>query len=149
MKTPAFFALVLLAACTPRTYAVWTPAHPLHATLTACADIDAWVSKSGKEGLMVTMFLRGLGEQACTVEVKGARFQTLGVMHEAARLPPSVELREGADVYLFVAFPFDDNTAWNEGAREGAVELDLADRKLSFSLVQTEREPSGPCEYVR
>jgi hypothetical protein len=97
-----------------------------------CAEVDAWVSKSGKEGFGVTMILDSLSEP-CSFQLRRARFLADGVKHDASTLPPPVTLVGRARTY--VPFEFDNEALWNDGVRDGKLELVLAADGAAEELV--------------
>ena len=96
------------------------------ATLTlGCSELRAWVAKTGKEGMGLTV--RASGEPGCTVTIQAARFQVGGVDHPCAALPPPFVLTGTQPLHGFLAFPFDGEHAWNHGQREGTLWLRLVE----------------------
>jgi hypothetical protein len=87
-----------------------------------CAALEAWVSKSGKEGVGVTVAL-STAAQDCDVTWKSARFH-LSQSVVAAPLPPAAHLSTAPE-YQYLAFAFDNETAWNRGDNAATLHLDL------------------------
>ncbi len=89
-----------------------------------CASLELWVSKSGKEGMAVSIAGGG-----CPAQVT-ARF----------RLEHQPVGEQTADVTspdpAYLPFPFDNERAWNEGRVDGTLELTVrtADAQETFSL---------------
>ena len=102
----------------PRPFTAWTVAgqNVHHA---GCAALEVWVSKSGKEGVGVSVASQA--DEACSVRVERATLAVGGrrFVSEAAGL----EVVRGGTVYL--PFLFDNEGLWNEGERTGNLELDL------------------------
>lgn len=78
-----------------------------------CADVGTWVSKSGKEGMAVSVDARG-----CPISVS-ARFR----MGELLVEQRSIEILDGGRGYF--PFGFDNERAWNEERVHGALELTI------------------------
>jgi hypothetical protein len=113
-----------------RPFAMWRAVEPMTAQVD-CADLQVWVCKSGKEGVGLTVALRTLDPQAttaCRVEVVRAALSVLGASYAPTHLPPAPELRPGASVFFYLPFPFDNNSAWNDGARHATVTLEIETR---------------------
>ncbi len=102
----------------PRPFTAWTVAgqNVHHA---GCATLEVWVSKSGKEGVGIS--LASQADEACTVRVERATLVVGGrrFVSEASGL----EVARGGTVYL--PFLFDNESLWNDGERTGNLELDL------------------------
>lgn len=105
-----------------RNYPYWR-IETLGARTIGCAKVDAWVSKSGKEGFGVTLEWEPLAVP-CSVELRSARFVADRVTSDAAALPPPATLTKLTRTY--VPFEFDNEALWNEGVRDGRLELVLA-----------------------
>ncbi|HXU80660.1 MAG TPA: hypothetical protein VN914_04645 [Polyangia bacterium] len=115
--------LALLVGCDTRQWrptlppahlAYWRVAQPA-ARSVGCASVDAWVSKSGKAGLGLTVELRPR-EPACSPRLGGA---TLVV---AGQRVSTVPVRTGAE-HHYLPFLFDNDRAWRAGVRDAHVEL--------------------------
>jgi len=89
----------------------------LHAA--GCARLDVWVSKSGKEGLGLS--LTAQGPVGCPVSLERARVVVGEQSFAASGLPLALH----ADTATYVPFFFDNEALWNEGRRTGAVELEV------------------------
>lgn len=102
----------------PRPFTAWTVAgqNVHHA---GCAALEVWVSKSGKEGVGISVASQS--DEACSVRLERATLVVGGrrFVSEASGL----EVVRGGVVYL--PFLFDNETLWNEGERTGNLELDL------------------------
>jgi hypothetical protein len=89
-----------------------------------CIVGRAFVRKSGKTGVGMTLELRSRGDCAVTI----ARAEL--VLASGRRVPAGIRavppLAGRSLVYTWLAFPFDNNAAWNRGDRDGVFELDLA-----------------------
>jgi hypothetical protein len=129
LRLAAFVATALASIATPaprlpRNYPAWS-VEGLGARRLGCAHVDLWVSKSGKQGFGLTVALQP-GEpksSECRVELRSARFDAPGV-HVAGR-PLPVAARVDRPRYLYLSFPFDNESLWNEKKREGKLELVL------------------------
>jgi len=123
----ALVAAGALAGCPPsryvRDYPRWIAdgGRDLRA---GCAIADAFVRKSGKEGVGVTVEVRSLGD--CDARIASAALVFPGGSRVAAELPDQPPLVGRSLVYRWVAFPFDGDRAWNDGVRSATLELELA-----------------------
>lgn len=126
---------LLLSACFPlegpRQFPTWERTTRGLQVLAECAEADAWVSKSGKEGLGVTLELRGRSSKPCVVPITSARLRVGGAEYVAKQLPEPPTLRLGQHVHAYLAFAFDGDRAWNE--RDEA-ELVIAGATMSVSF---------------
>ena len=89
-----------------------------------CADIAAFVAKSGKEGMGVAFELQNATRDLCTIEVVYAAFVPEGqTVRPHGGMPGQVQLtpEETQDAYL--GFPFDNEALWNSGRRKGVLHV--------------------------
>lgn len=102
----------------PRPFTAWAvTGESAHST--GCAALEVWVSKSGKEGVGVS--LSSQSDEGCTLRIEKA---TLVVASERFVSEASgLDVGRGSTVYL--PFLFDNERLWNEGERAGRLELDL------------------------
>lgn len=88
-----------------------------------CALGRAFVRKSGKAGVGMTVELRSRGD--CAVVIARAEL----VLANGERVPAGLRqvppMKGRSLLYTWLAFPFDNNRAWNRGVVDGAFELDL------------------------
>lgn len=108
----------------PRSFPTWRAEGPA-SRVTACAEVKAWISKSGKQGIGATVRLTGRGERACRAEVASARFAVGQTGVAAAALPTSVVVQPDAVQYFYLPFAFDNEAAWNRGDRRGELVVAL------------------------
>jgi hypothetical protein len=117
-----------------RNYPAWQVVGPT-AVEADCVLVTPFVVKSGKEGIGVVVALRGLGP--CATHLAGARV-VVGDLSFAGTLGESRLDPNSPMVRTYVAFPFDNNTLWNEGRHEGTLELVLetasGPARLAFNL---------------
>ena len=124
--TTVLFAAAASLATSPvrvvRGYPAWVVAGPAQRDL-GCAQVEAWISKSGKQGLGVTLRFTSATETACHVQIAGARvvlagntFASLTALPTAVAPPPTA--------YLYLPFGFDNEAAWND--KKNVAELKLA-----------------------
>lgn len=109
----------------PRSYPTWRAAG-LASRVDACAEVKAWISKSGKQGVGVTVRLSGRGERACRVELTAAHFAIGERRIAVAVLPSSVIVQPASVEYFYLPFAFDNEGAWNRGERRGDLALALS-----------------------
>jgi len=93
----------------------WRVAQPASRAV-GCASLDAWVSKSGKSGLGLTVQLRPR-EQGCAAELSAATLIVAGQRISATAI--------GTGEYRYLPFLFDNDVAWRAGVRDATVELVL------------------------
>jgi len=129
----------------PRRYPSWERTTKGAQTFAECAEADAWVSKSGKEGVGIVLELRGRSSEPCLVTIASARLRVGNEDHAARRLPDPPRLRLGQRVHAYLAFGFDGDKAWNEGA-EGTLVITGPTTSVTFPLKQTlpSREECDP-----
>ena len=87
-----------------------------------CVDGDAWIRKSGKTGLGLTLRLRSTGD--CTFSVTDARI-VFGkrAIHSAGL--PAIDLPGRSQLYAWLPVKFDNDEMWNDGRDHAVVELDV------------------------
>jgi hypothetical protein len=104
---------------TTRDYPIWRPAAPAHLELDACGALDAWVSKSGKSGVGVTVRVSHLCERPRAARVLEVSLVMDGEV-AAGELPgEALALTPHASRHAYVPLPFDNERAWNQGVRRG------------------------------
>lgn len=102
----------------PRPFTAWSVSgQNMHHA--GCAALEVWVSKSGKEGVGISVASQA--DEGCSVRLERATLVVGGrrFASEATRL----EVPRGGTVYL--PFLFDNEGLWNDGERTGELELDL------------------------
>jgi hypothetical protein len=111
----------------PRPFAAWTlEPGAAQAGRLGCATARAWVSKSGKSGVGVTVRLwNGDAAAACRVELERAQWVVgAGAAVDAVVVQEHViELAPCAVGYAYLGFEFDNEAAWNRGERQGELRL--------------------------
>jgi hypothetical protein len=109
-----------------------------------CARVTAVAVKSGKTGVGVTVTFQGT-DPPCTLHLTTALFEAyprptdLGPhpgMTYATTLPPPLRLSAGITVDAYLAFPFDNNTAYNDDARMGRLRLTTATSIVEIPFVE-------------
>lgn len=88
-----------------------------------CVDLYAWVSKSGKTGVGLSLELRSRGD--CMLEVTRAELQLDGLTVPAADLWDPMDMKGHSLLFAYIPFEFDNNEAWNDERRDGVIELHL------------------------
>jgi hypothetical protein len=83
-----------------------------------CSSLDAWVSKSGKTGLGLTVELRKSG--ACSAEILEATLTVAGQPVSAVTASPSTT---GDREHRYLPFLFDNDRAWRSGVQDARVTL--------------------------
>jgi hypothetical protein len=130
----AFASLATPAPRYPRNYPAWELLNG-QAKVHGCADAVAWVSKSGKSGVGLTVEIRTRG--ACRVSVPRAALILADGTEVAGRVEePTDEAGNANGRFIYVAFLFDNNRAWNRGIRTGRFDFDLTvdDRAERWSM---------------
>jgi len=88
-----------------------------------CVLGRAFIRKSGKDGVGMTVELRS--RTTCQVVIARAEL----VLASGERVPAGIRqvapMTGRSLLYTWLAFPFDNNRAWNRGVVDGAFELDL------------------------
>lgn len=106
-----------------RGYPAWIVAGPANRDV-GCAQVQAWISKSGKQGLGVTLRFTTPTEAACYVQITSARVVLAGnTMATLIALPTAVAPPPTAYVYL--PFAFDNEAAWNDRKNVAALQIGL------------------------
>lgn len=93
-------------------------------TRIGCARFDAWVSKSGKQGLGVNVLVESTSTDRCQVEILSATLDVGGEKIALATRPRAENLGE-VPVTWYLPFAFDNEKAWNEERRSGTITLDV------------------------
>lgn len=103
--------------------------------MVGCAELDAWIAKSGREGVGVTVSLRA-HSTPCSVTLDRALVTIAGgAEHAPARLPGGTIVLGSAPLHFYLPFPFDNLQEWRRGARQG---------ELALTLTVVAAAPSGP-----
>jgi hypothetical protein len=124
LRAVAFVATALACAATSRPMTVRNyPKWQLEKSSqhVGCAKIDAWVSKSGKEGVGINLRVASSRSDRCNVEILSGVIDVGGKRVPLPRRP--APLNPGAPVFVYLPFPFDNERAWNEGRRTARLEL--------------------------
>jgi hypothetical protein len=152
-RSPAWARLVVLGAAAltsaatspsraPRFYRplpMWTVTGPGVQAL-GCADVELWVSKSGREGVGLTVAVRSR-DAACELRLERLALAVPGVGEVAAAgLPVSLARAAREPAFRYFAVAFDNDAAWRrKEARRGVATLQVTDgggaRALRFDLV--------------
>lgn len=100
-----------------RPFAAWQ-VQQAESRVVGCARVEVWVSKSGKEGVGVSLSVRA--SEGCDVRLEGATLAVADHRFPATDLPrgPLVDERP-----VYVPFLFDNEALWNDGKRDGDLRL--------------------------
>src|SRR5688572_16844210 len=98
----------------PRNYPVWQ-VESGGSWSYGCVAAEAWVSKSGKEGMGLTLKLTPTGASGCYVSIGGGGFTVAGREVTAGGCPLDVKVPPGGPSHLYLPFFFDNQKLWNEG----------------------------------
>jgi hypothetical protein len=131
-RTVAVGAAALTSAATspvPRPY-YYRPL-PLWSTVGAgrqplsCADVELWVSKSGRQGIGITVAFEPRGAP-CTIRLDRLALVVPGQGEfTATSLLGRVEVRADQPAYRYIPLPFDNAAAWSRHDHTGFVRLDV------------------------
>lgn len=102
-----------------------------------CALGRAFVRKSGKAGVGMTVQLRSRTD--CNVTIARAELVLASGERVAAGVRQVPAMKGRSLLYTWIAFPFDNNRAWNRGDVDGTFELDLV---LDGAAAPTWRMPA-------
>jgi len=121
-----------------------------------CARASAWVSKSGKTGLGVSVRVEPAGEESCRVRLTGGAL-TLADGRVVPGIADGAEIAlSGCVGYLYLPFELDNEAAWNLGVRSGTLALTVevdgvahtwrmpAEHRLAGYHVDRYAEPAAP-----
>jgi len=129
----AFLRLLLVAvgvagcgdAQHPRRYPRWTTQSAvLEPVWRDCVGVRAFVRKSGKQGIGVTLEVRSRTD--CPLVVTRAHLDLSDGTVAEGELLPLAPLRGRSLLFLWMPVRFDGNAAWNRGTRNGTLVLELA-----------------------
>ncbi len=145
----AVLACVLVGCFPPiegaRTYPEWRVPTGVVA-LGTCAEVRVIPRKTGKEGLGLTMVLRG--RAPCAVSVQAIELQTAGTVHRAAQVPPALQLKLGDEVHAWVAIAFDGDAVWDDPAARDAKlvvrDAALGEARFEMHLTMDDRTRCDP-----
>jgi hypothetical protein len=126
---------------------IWSVVAPASRPL-ACADAELWVSRSGTEGVGVTLAVRAR-ERDCMLRIDriDVALPEAGVAATAPGFPQALALVAGAsEHHLYLPFAFDNGTAWRRRQVHATVELQATATagapSVRFDLIQ--RQPTAP-----
>ena len=124
---------------------IWSVVPPAPGAL-ACARPELWVSKSGREGVGLTLAVHA-PQAACTVRIERVTFVLPGAgSFVAAGFPEELTVPPGQVIHRYVPIAFDNGAAWRKRLVNARVELQVIDPRgaqaLRFDLVQ--RQPTQP-----
>ena len=105
----------------PRNYPAWTLLEPVRVAREQ-SSLELWVSKSGKEGIGLTLLVLNCGERGRELELLEAVLTVGGETH-AAELPAPRQVRSGEAASLYLPIPFDNQRLWNQGQRAGELRV--------------------------
>lgn len=125
MRSLAIVVLALTACGPPgpaRAYPRWVIAGGRDLEI-GCAIADAFVRKSGKEGIGVTVELRSRGSCAITITHAALLFPD-GAVAEGA-LPPAMSLPGRSLTYAWIPIRFDADRAWDAHRTHARLALEV------------------------
>jgi len=119
----------------PRAYPRWVidstnatdPAGEPAVQWRACAGVRAFVRKTGKAGMGITLEVRSRTDCPATITRAAVVIPDHARrLHAEATVPVIPELRGRSLRYLWMPVHFDADELWNRGARVATLELELA-----------------------
>lgn len=123
-----FLILVVMTGCvvvrppTPSERPRWQLARDVTDTLDAdCLLARAFVRKSGKTGIGMSVALHSRRDCDFTPTTISLHLDTGATLAIAA--PPPTQLHGRSLLYAWWPLAFDNNTAWNDGARAGTLSI--------------------------
>jgi hypothetical protein len=124
---------------------IWSVVPPAPGAV-ACARPDLWVSRSGREGVGLTLAFRAQ-QEACTLRLARVAFVLPGAgTFVAAGFPEELTVPAGNAVHRYVPIAFDNDAAWRRKLVQASVEVHVIDKAgaqaLRFDLEQ--RQPGAP-----
>lgn len=108
----------------PRNYPVWQ-VESGGSFEGGCVKGEAWVAKSGKQGIGVVLELTPRGDAPCHLTLLGTRLLIGGVDRSKMGCPYTFEVPAGGPHQAYLPFAFDNQAAWNDGHRRGVLELEM------------------------
>ena len=99
----------------------------------ACAELTVEIVKSGKTGIGV--LLSRDDEPSCEIRIDGARVQIHDARFPSLSAVGTVLRPSNEAPATYLGFAFDNESLWNEGVREGALELDVSANGERTTLV--------------
>ncbi len=119
---------LLLCACTdpmhPRTYPRWVVDGAADVAWRDCAGLRAFVRKSGKEGIGVSLEVRS--RKDCAAAIVRAQLVFDDGARAAATIPALPALGGRSLRYLWMPIHFDGDDAWNRGVRRARLDVEVA-----------------------
>ncbi|MBA2665045.1 MAG: hypothetical protein H0U74_22350 [Bradymonadaceae bacterium] len=108
-----------------RNYPVWQIAEAAQ-TARGCVQLDAWISRSGKEGLGLTLRARNIDEAPCELSASTARVHIGGQAYDGEFGDGPIRLGSGEEHHFYAPVFFPSQDIWNGGEHEGRLELSFA-----------------------
>ncbi len=88
-----------------------------------CAQADAFIRKSGKTGIGLSLRVRSSGD--CMFTIVGSRI-VFGRRVVAAGAVGPIALPGRSQLYAWLPIKFDNNDAWNADTNDATIELEVA-----------------------
>lgn len=124
MATSAMPPPMILSA---RDYPIWRLSQPIAQQLDPCVTARAWISKSGRQGVGITLRLDHLCDDERQVPVQRVAM-TLS-SHRTFAVPkdklPTLLLGPKSTQHAYLPIPFDNLAAWEQGAHAGVLEISV------------------------
>lgn len=107
-----------------RNYPVWQISEVAQTTR-GCAEFNVWISRSGKEGLGLTLRARNLVEDSCELTFSSIQVHVAREGHEGQLTDHEIILLAGEEHHIYVPIFFPSESLWNAGEREGRLDMEF------------------------
>ena len=87
-----------------------------------CVEADAWIRKTGKQGIGIALRLRSRGD--CTFAIASAHLLVDDKPIGAGSLAP-ISLPGRSQLYAWLPVRFDNNALWNDDRDDATLELEV------------------------
>jgi hypothetical protein len=88
----------------------------------SCIDGAAWIRKSGKTGIGLSLRLRSRGD--CSFAIRGSRLVVGGHAIPTGSLA-EIRLPGRSQLYAWLPVRFDNDALWNDDRNDATIELDV------------------------
>ncbi len=88
----------------------------------SCVEAVAWIRKSGKTGIGVSLRLRSRGD--CSFAIRSSRF-VVGTYAIVTGSLAEIRLPGRSQLYAWLPVKFDNDALWNDDRNDATLELDV------------------------
>jgi hypothetical protein len=123
-------------------------------TVRGCARLQAWVSKSGREGVGITVEAVSDDGRSCSVRVDGGVLSTAEQSTRGESVVAQATVEGAVPATFYVPLPFDNDRAWHDRDNRATVDLIVGAAPWRLELAQgpantncsaaTQDQPSFP-----